>query len=112
MMELSNITPSLIFLGIGEPTKSIFTLILKIIELLSLEKTSKITKTNHQSITTMPMFLIATSTCFSNIYRDGDSTTSLGSLLHHLIILPEEKMFPNIEQEPPLTQLEAIIYHL
>lgn len=62
MMQLSNITPFLIFLGINEPIKSIFTLILKIIESLSLEKTIKITKTNYQSITIMLMFLSATST--------------------------------------------------
>lgn len=62
MTQLSNITPFLIFLGISEPIKSIFTLILKIIESLSLEKTIKITKTNYQSITIMLMFLSATST--------------------------------------------------
>jgi len=39
------------------------------------------------------MSLSATSLSFSNISRDGDPTTSLGSLCHCITPLPEEKFF-------------------
>jgi len=61
-----------------------------------LEKTSKITKSNHPSNTTMP-----TKPCpelphlhiFLNTYRDGDSTSSLGSLFQCLTTLSVKKIF-------------------
>ena len=58
-------------------------------ESLRLEKTSKITKSNHQPI---PMCLLTTSlratlTLFWNTPRDGDSPTYLGSLCHCLTTL-------------------------
>ena len=49
-----------------------------------------------------------TSTCLLNTSRDGDSTTSLGSLFQCLTTLSVKKFFPNIQSEPPLMQLEAI----
>jgi len=52
----------------------------RIIESLRLEKTSKIIKFNCQQNTTMPAKPCATSTRFLNTSRDGESTTSLGSL--------------------------------
>ncbi|KAK4823572.1 hypothetical protein QYF61_003576 [Mycteria americana] len=48
----------------------------------------------------------ATATCFLNSSRDGDSTTSLGSLFQCFPC--SEEIFPNIQPEPPLVQLEAI----
>ena len=51
----------------------------RIIESRRLEKTTKIIKSNCEPITPCPltMSLSATSTRFSNTFRDGDSTTSL-----------------------------------
>ena len=50
----------------------------------------------------------AISTCFLNPSRDGDSTTSLGSLGQCLTTLSVKKIFPPIQSKPPLAQLEAI----
>jgi len=50
-------------------------------EALSLGKTSKIIKSNHQPNTTMPAKpCLEISTHFLSTFRDEDSTTSLGSL--------------------------------
>ncbi|KAK4811306.1 hypothetical protein QYF61_023358 [Mycteria americana] len=53
----------------------------------------------------------ATSTRLLNTSRDGDSTTSLGSLFQCLTTLSVKKFFPNIHSKPLLTQLEAISSH-
>ena len=58
------------------------------------------------------MSLSATPTHLLNTSRDGDPTTSLGSLLQCLITLPANKIFPNIQSKPPLAQLEAVSSHL
>jgi len=50
----------------------------------------------------------ATSTRFLNTSRDGDSTTSLGSLFQCLTTLSVKKFFPNIQSKPTLMQLEVI----
>ena len=57
------------------------------------EKASKITQSNQQPITPcpLPMALSATSTRLWNTSKDGDSTTSLGSLCHCLTALAEKK---------------------
>jgi len=57
------------------------------------EKASKITQSNQQPITLcpLPMALSATSTRLWNTSKDGDSTTSLGSLCHCLTALAEKK---------------------
>lgn len=65
---------------------------------LSLEKTSKIRKFNHQSSTTS---MFTTKPCpqchihrfFFNTSRDGDSTTALGSLFQCLTTLSKKKFF-------------------
>ena len=54
------------------------------------------------------MSLSATSTHLLNTSRDGDSTTSLGSLFQCLTTLSGEEIFPNTQSKPPLVQLEAI----
>ena len=67
-----------------------------IIESLRLEETSKIIKSNRQPNTTMPTKPcpeVPVSTRFLNISRDGDSTTSLGSLFQCLTILSVKKFF-------------------
>ena len=43
-----------------------------------------------------------------NTSRDGDSTTSLGSLFQCLTTLSVKTIFPNIQPKPPLAQHEAI----
>ena len=43
--------------------------------------------------------------------RDGDSTTSLGSLFQCLTTLFGEESFPNVQSKAPLAQLEAISSH-
>ena len=43
-----------------------------------------------------------------NTTRVSDSTTSLGSPFQCLTTLSEKVVFPNIQPEPPLVQLEAI----
>jgi len=48
----------------------------------------------------------ATSTRVLNTSKDGDSTTSPGSLFQYLTTL-SGKNFPNIQPKPPLLQLEA-----
>jgi len=68
----------------------------RIIESLWLEKISKIMKSNHQPNTTMP-----TKQCpevpylhvFLNTSRDGDSTTSPGSLFQCLTALSVKNFF-------------------
>ena len=67
----------------------------RITESLRLEKISKITKSNHQPTPTMPTdhVLSATSTRLWNTSRDGDCTTSLGSLCHCSTALSEKKSF-------------------
>ena len=68
----------------------------RIVESLRLEKTSKIIKSNHQPNTTMP-----TKPCpevpylnvFFNTSRDGDATTSLGSLFQCFTSLSVKKFF-------------------
>ena len=64
------------------------------IESLRLEKTTRIIKSNHQPITTIPstVSLSATSTHFLNTSWDGDSTTSLSNPLQY-ITTPEKKWF-------------------
>ncbi|KAK4831073.1 hypothetical protein QYF61_015271 [Mycteria americana] len=54
------------------------------------------------------MSLSTSSKRLLNTSRDGDSTTSLGSLFQCLITLFSEVKFPNIQSKPPLAQLEAI----
>ena len=46
-----------------------------------------------------------------NTSRNGDCTTSLGSLRQCFSTLLEKKFFPNIQPEPPLVQLKAITSH-
>jgi len=48
------------------------------------------------------------STHLLNTSRDGDSTTSLGSLFQCLIALSRKKFFPDTKPKPPLVQLDAI----
>jgi len=62
----------------------------------SLEKTSKIMKSNHPPNTTMPTKPYsesATSTCFLNTSGDGDSATSLDSLFQCLTTPSVKKFF-------------------
>lgn len=85
----------------------------RITEPLRLEKSSKITWSNHQPIPTMPTdhVLSATSTQLWNTSSDGDDgdpSTSLSSLFQCSATLLENKFFPHIQPEPPLAQLEAI----
>ena len=54
------------------------------------------------------MSLSTTSTHLLNTSRDGDSTTSLGSLFQYFDNPFSEEIFPNIQSKPPLVQLEAI----
>jgi len=56
--------------------------------------------------------LSTTSTHFLNICMDGDSTTSLGSLLQCLTTLSVSNFFPNIQPELSLVQLLAISSYL
>ena len=58
------------------------------------------------------MSLSATSTRLLNTSRDGDSTTSLGSLCHCLPALPEKKLFPVSNLNLPWNNLpsEKCIY--
>ena len=62
-----------------------------------LEKTSKIIKSNHHPNTTMPtkpkVSRSASSASFLNTSRDGDSTTSLGSLFQCLATVSVKKFF-------------------
>jgi len=53
----------------------------------------------------------ATSTHFLNPSRDGDSPTAPSSLVQRLTALFSKEIFPNIQSEPPLTQLEAVSSH-
>ena len=55
----------------------------------------------------MTTFLSATSPPFWNTFRVGDSTTLWAAVPLHRHSFGEE-MFPNIQPEPPLAQLEAI----
>ena len=48
------------------------------------------------------------STCLLNTSRDGDSTTSLGSLFQCLTTLSVKKFFLTIQSKRPLVQLEAV----
>jgi len=57
------------------------------------------------------MAISTTSAYLLNTSRDGDSTTSLGSLFQSMIILSVKKFFPNILPKPPVTQLEAVSSH-
>jgi len=59
-----------------------------IMESLRLEKTTKIIEVNHQPIPTNHVTQCL-STLFLNTSRDGDSTTSLGSLFQCLTTLSE-----------------------
>jgi len=74
----------------------------KIIESFRLEETLKIIKTNHQPNTVKfhhyTISLSSASICLSNTSRDGDSTTSLGSLFQCPITLSVTKFFlvPNL----------------
>jgi len=54
------------------------------------------------------MLLSAMSTRLLNTSRDGDLTTSLGSLFQCLTTLSVKNFFPNIRPKPALAQLEAI----
>jgi len=63
----------------------------RIIELFRLEKTSKIIKSNRHPNTTMPAKLYLH--FFLKTSRDGDSTTSLGSLFQCLSTLQVKKFF-------------------
>lgn len=76
----------------------------RITELLMLEKTSNIFKSNHQPISPCPMTtsLSATSIRFLNTSMDGDSTTALGQpvpTLHHSF--GDFFFFPNIQPKHP-----------
>jgi len=54
------------------------------------------------------MSLCTTSKQFLNTFRDGDSTTFLGSLFQCLTTLSVKKFFPDIQPKSSLMQLEAI----
>ena len=54
------------------------------------------------------MSLSTTSKAFFNTFRNGDSTTSLGSLFQCLTILSVKKFFPDIQPKFTLAQLKAI----
>jgi len=59
------------------------------------------------------MSLSITSTRLLNTSKDGDFTTSLGSLFERLITLDNpfsEEILPNIQRKSPLVQPEAICY--
>ena len=80
----------------------------RITESLRLEKTTEITQSSHQPNTTIS--LSVTSTCFLNTSRGADSTNS------HLEWAARSnafrgEIFPNIQPQPPLAQLEAILSH-
>jgi len=103
-MEVSPLLPTVCssfrtshFLKISETLKTFFH---RIIELLRFKKTSKITQFNHQPTPTMPTKHVPQChpTCFLNTTRDGDSTTSLGSLCQCTTIL-SENFAPNIQPE-------------
>ena len=57
------------------------------------------------------MSLSTTSKRFLNTSRDGDSTTSLGSLSQCLTTLSVKKVFPDIQPKLTLVQLQAISPH-
>jgi len=84
--------------------------LLTIIESLRLEKTSKIIKSYHQPITTRP----ARPCPKCHVYMFFEPLQGWG--LHHLPGQPgprpdhsfNKEIFPSIQSEPPLTQLEAI----
>jgi len=67
----------------------------RIIESLRLEKTSKAIQSNSNQSPPCPLTtsLSATSPQLLNTPRDGDCTTSLGSLCHCITTLPEKKCF-------------------
>lgn len=77
----------------------------RIIESLTVKKTTKITKSHHWPTTTMPF--CATSTLFLNISRVDDSTTSLGSLFQCLTT--EKKCFLTSNLYWPLRLLSVIL---
>ena len=81
-------------------------------ESLRLEKTSKVTWPNRQPIPTMPTdhILSATSTRLWNTSRDGDCTTSLGSLCH-CSTTPSRGVFLPSNLNLNLVQPEAISSH-
>lgn len=67
---------------------------LRIIEWLHLEKTTKINSSPNPSPPgPLTMTHSATSTCFLNTFRDGDSSTFLGSLFQCLPTLSKMKFF-------------------
>lgn len=69
----------------------------RIIESHRLEKTSKVIQSNHPPTTSMSpltMSLRTTSKCFLDASRDGDSTTSPGSLFQLPTTLLEKKCLP------------------
>ena len=57
------------------------------------------------------MSLGTTSNLFLNRSRDGDSTTSLGSLFVFNHPFCKEVFFSDIQPKPPLVQLQAISPH-
>jgi len=71
----------------------------RITESLRLEKTSKIPKHNPSPPLPLTISLSAPSPWFLDTTRDGDSTTSLGSLCHCIITLLERKcsLIPNLK---------------
>jgi len=85
-------------------------LILGSVESLRLEKTSKITKSNHQAITTIP-----TKRCPQMPHLHGFEPRQVWGLPHYPGQpgpMPDhsltKEIFPNIQSKPPLMQLEAI----
>ena len=62
------------------------------------------------SITHSTVSLSTTFKCFLSTSRLGDSTTSLGSPFQHLTTL-REKIFPDVQPESPLAQLEPVGCH-
>jgi len=76
-----------------------------------LEKNTEIIKSSCQPITTtsanhVPKYYICPLSL--NALNDVDSTISLSSLFQCTTTLSEKTFFPNIQREPPLTQLKFI----
>lgn len=76
---------------------------------LRLEKTSEVTKSNHQPSSTTLVTTTPVPQCHIHTpvkpLKDGNSTTALGRPFH-------AEIFHNIHPEPPLVQPEAISSHL
>lgn len=77
----------------------------KIIDSSRLEKTFKITRSNHQSCPLVPCPHV------SYACRDGDCTISIGSLFQCLTTFFHEEILPDILSKPSLVQLESVPSH-